>query len=179
MTFTKTFRGGTLYYIYFLFLTLFLSCQNIDDINLDATTEGVDEEVIASLRNNPAIDYVNIEGAGDVKLSFKGQEIILKINGLAIDAYNEKGNILVNSTFANGDDGYIVEEWNIFSNKEIRSSLSERDPEHGDQDFCECYANDLDKFCDGVAGCIAAAHPLVIVIIAAHCANEVGTSCDE
>lgn len=52
--------------------------------------------------------------------------------------------------------------------------------DHEGQDFCQCYEHDLEEFCDGLIGCLAAELPLVKITIAVHCVIATGRiDCDD
>jgi hypothetical protein len=154
-----------------------ISCSEDDSLNhtKDDLNEAINTLISKGIILDSKIDGKNIK--------------IIYPDGLPMNfELNSKTNIVVSDTngieafkinFSENNSSYLFNSFNLL-NENNTSGNPKINPDHEGQDFCQCYKNDVDEFCDGVIGCVALLHPLVQAVIVVHCVIETGTmDCDD
>ncbi|MGO3689721.1 MAG: hypothetical protein ACTJF0_04630 [Psychroflexus halocasei] len=158
--------------IFIAFISIcFLSCTESENLTDETITyeknkngelaEAIDLMQKKGIINSAFIDKDNVtitypdNSVFTFDISYKQQ----------IEVFDLKQQQFISIKFDKNDDKYNLNSVVPFFN-----------PNHEGQDFCQCYDQDVDEFCDGVVGCVALLHPLVQAVIVVHCVIETGTT---
>jgi hypothetical protein len=175
--FNKLYKLNTMYKIlkiaFVLFVSLsFFACENEEStIPLDNDLT----EALNALQSKGIISGSSVEG-DIVSITYPdGIEINFDVsNKEQISAFDESNIEIVSTSFIKNSNAYELDEVEVLNQE--NTALEFRNPDHEGQDFCECYQQDVDEFCDGLIGCVALLHPLVQAVIVTHCVVETGTT---
>jgi uncharacterized protein YkuJ len=155
-----------------LFLSLFFfACSEEDSENQinNELSEALNSLVSKGLISNSKIDGSNISitYSDGIEMNFDIS------NKKQINAFDKNNTKIATTNFIENSNTYELIDVKSFNQQ--NNTLQFRNPDHEGQDFCECYKNDVDEFCDGLVGCVALLHPLVQAVIVTHCVVETGT----
>lgn len=144
---------------------LFFGCseeQQPDSVN--GEFEAALEELVSKglVKRTKVIDDVFfVTYSDDIVLSYQIEDLD------DISIYDHSGVKIFNALYLEEDDRF---ELDIIESR-FNQNRSEN-PDHDGQDFCECYKNDVEEFCDGIVGCVALISGWTHIAILAHCAAK-------